>query len=100
MRGRVGPVGIVVLPRPLVAHDVLEGGFEVALQRRVDVLVDRYPGSRMRDVDERGRGSIRPLESGPHLVGDVDDLRLSLRRYLELPHGSLSYATDVGPPHR
>ena len=101
MRGRVGPVCIGVLPRPLVAHDVFERSLEVALQRRVDVLVDRNSGGRVRNVDKSSRSSSRPVDRRTNLIGDIDNLRLPLRRDLELPqHGSLSYATDVGPPLR
>ena len=41
-----------VLPAPALADDPLERQLEVASDERVDVLVDRQTGRRVRHVDE------------------------------------------------
>ena len=51
---------------------VLEIGHELG----VDALVDRDPGGRVRDIDERRRRAVRPAERIAHEIGDLDQLRL------------------------
>ena len=73
------PVGLVVLPRPVVVDDVARAPSRSRSPSAGSiVLVDRDPGRRVRDVDERGRGVRRPAERLRTWLGDVEDLGLAL----------------------
>ena len=89
MRRRVRPVLVVVPPLPVVADDPLERVLEVGHELGVDALVDRDAGRRVRDVDERRRGAVRPAERIPDRVGDLDQLRLALGLERDLAHGAI-----------
>ena len=79
VRRRVRAVRVLdVLPRPAVVDDLLQRRLEVAGDEPVGALVDRHPGGRVRYVDERCRGAVRPVERLLHLIGDVDELGLAL----------------------
>ena len=60
-------------------------------ERRVDVLVDRHAGGRVRHVDERGRGAVRPVERLLDLLRDVEQLRPPLGLKADLLHRRISY---------
>src|SRR5712691_7479371 len=94
VRRRVRPVRILdVLPAPAVLDDLLERGLEVAGDGGVGVLVDRHARSRVRDVDQRGRGAVRLAERVLDRLRDVDQLRPALRLETDLAHPWLSYET-------
>ena len=87
VRGRVRAVGVDVLPRPAVVGDLREGHLEVVEEVRVDLLVDRDARRRVRDVDENGAPAGVGADRAADVRGDVEKLRLALRRDLDLLHG-------------
>ena len=99
MRRGVLLPGLHVLPTPPFSDEPLHRALEIARDRRIGVLLHYEAGRRVRNVDER-RGSLRRTgESGTHLFGYVDELRLPIRPDVEfLQHRRLSYGADgVGP---
>ncbi len=91
MRGTVGTVLVVVAPTPVIADEFLEAALEIADQHRVDLLVDRDPGSRMRNVDEH-RAARRVRERATNVRADVDQLGAARGLVRELVHPA--YPTD------
>src|SRR5580765_6445884 len=90
MGRRVRAVRVLdVLPRPAVIDDLLQRRLEVAGDEWVGALVDRHPGGRVRYVDERCRGAVRPVERLLHLIGDVDELGLALGPDLDRLHAGI-----------
>ena len=63
MRGRVGPVGVVVAPAPVLSDELLERRLEVLHEFGVDLLVDRDPCGRVRHVDQAAEAPPLPLSA-------------------------------------
>ena len=86
MRRRVLLAVLDVLPAPVLAHDALHRGLEVARDRGIRMLVDRHARGRVRHEDESGRGAFDSVQRGLDLAGDLDELRLPLGADLDLAH--------------
>src|SRR5690242_363214 len=97
MRRRVRPVFVVVLPLPVVAHHAVERVLQVGHELGIDALVDRNAGRRVRDIDQRRRGTVRSAERVANEIGDLDQLRLALGLEGDLPHGSILRTRMPGP---
>src|SRR5215208_2253468 len=97
VRRRVLLPRLDVLPAPVVADHPLERRLEVARNGRIGVFVDRHPGGRVRDEDEQRR-AVAPVGGGPDVVGDVDELRPTLRPDTDLPHLRILRPCRPHPP--
>src|SRR6185312_7428832 len=75
-----------MLPAAVVVDDPFHRRLDVLGERRVSVLVDRHPGSRVRHVDQCRRGTVRGAERRLHLFRDVEQLCLSLGLQADLAH--------------
>src|SRR5262245_36094582 len=98
VRRRVRPVRVLrVLPLPVLVHDLLEGVLEVLGDERVRVLVDRHPGGRVGDEDERGARTVGAVQRLPHLLGDVHELGLAVGPEVDLVHAAILGALMATP---